>query len=62
MSSFGGGGALREIRVSQNFTQSVEIEGLAVSFPLFLKKVVYLYLIVDCFNSCRFHSVTCTPY
>lgn len=40
MSSFGGGGAFREIRVSQNFTQSVEIEGLAVSFPLFLKKVV----------------------
>ena len=40
MSSFGGGGTFREIRVSQNFTQSVEIEGLAVSFPLFLKKVV----------------------
>lgn len=40
MSSFGGGSAFREIRISQNVSQSVEIEGLALSFPLFLKKVV----------------------
>lgn len=40
MSSFGGGSAFREIRVSQNLTQSVEIESLAVSFALFLKTVV----------------------